>query len=75
MINASCGVFKYHQSKQDRNYIRISLLSNIEDKYNYDGIKFLVSYGDIEYFESKSMYAYMFYELDCEYNVRESKTM
>ena len=42
---------RYHQTEKKKNDDRISVLSKVEDKYNYDNISFPVSYDDIKQFE------------------------
>jgi hypothetical protein len=34
---------KYHQSEKKKHDDRVTVLSKLEDKYNYDGISFPVS--------------------------------
>jgi len=42
---------RYHQTEKKKNDDRITVLSKVEDKYNYDNISFPVSYDDIKQFE------------------------
>jgi hypothetical protein len=42
---------KYHQSEKKKHDDRVTVLSKLEDKYNYDGISFPVSYDDVKQFE------------------------
>ena len=42
---------KYHQSTKVKNGDRISVLSKIEDKYNYDNVTYPASPDDIKTFE------------------------
>ncbi|MFM7983208.1 MAG: hypothetical protein ACKPKO_28195, partial [Candidatus Fonsibacter sp.] len=41
----------YHQSNKGKNDTRLSALNNINDKYSYEDITFLVIYEDITIFE------------------------
>jgi hypothetical protein len=66
--NAKCGLIniknesddecfkwclKYHQTKQEKNDDRVSVLKKVVDKYNYDNVNFPASYEDVETFEEK----------------------
>jgi hypothetical protein len=42
---------KYHQSEKKKHDDRVTVLKKLEDKYNYDGISFPVSYDDVKKFE------------------------
>ena len=42
---------KYHQTSRGKDCQNISALKKVQDKYNYDGIEFPVSYDDIYKFE------------------------
>lgn len=66
--NAKCGLvniqnkdnkcfqwcMKYHQSKQIKHDDRISILSKIEDKYNYENVSYPASQDDIKAFEDNN---------------------
>ena len=63
----------YHQSDKSKNSDRVSALKKITDKYNYDGIVFLVHYASIETFEELNKVCIFVYELDEESKIRLSK--
>ena len=42
---------RYHQSQQEKNDSRLSVLSKVADKYDYTGVEFPASYDDIARFE------------------------
>ena len=48
---------KYHQSTKIKNGDRISVLSKIEDKYNYDNVTYPASPDDIKTFEDNNKVA------------------
>jgi hypothetical protein len=60
---------KYHQSKQKKNDDRISVLKNIEDKYNYEGIEFPVTFDDITKFEDNNQVCIFVYYIDDDNNI------
>ena len=56
---------RYHQSSQEKNGDRISVLSKIQDKYDYTDISFPASYDDIARFENQNkvcVYVYIINE-------------
>jgi hypothetical protein len=53
----------YHQTQQVNNDFRTSVLSKIDDKYDYTDITFPVDYSDIRIFEKIIMYVLMFIAL------------
>jgi hypothetical protein len=55
---------RYHQTKKSKNDDRISVLSKVEDKYNYDGIEFPVSFNDITKFENNNQVCIFVYYID-----------
>ena len=63
----------YHQSDKSKNSDRVSALKKITDKYNYDGMVFLVDYASIETFEELNKVCIFVYELDEESKIRLSK--
>lgn len=66
--NAKCGLIniqnndqecfkwcmKYHQSEKKKHDDRVTVLSKLEDKYNYEGLKYPVGYDDITKFENNN---------------------
>ena len=44
----------YHQSSKAKNTDRITVLSQIEDKYNWEGVSFPASFDDITAFENSN---------------------
>lgn len=55
---------KYHQSKKDKHDDRISVLSKIEDKYNYDNVNFPASMDDIKIFEENNQLTIFVYAFE-----------
>ena len=53
----------YHQTQQVNNDFRTSVLSKVDDKYDYSDITFPVDYNDIRIFEKIIMYVLMFIAL------------
>lgn len=53
----------YHQTQQVNNDFRTSVLSKVDDKYDYTDITFPVDYSDIRIFEKIIMYVLMFIAL------------
>ena len=44
----------YHQSEQTQHSDKLSYLDKVQDKYNYEGVNFPTSYGDIERFQENN---------------------
>lgn len=45
---------KYHQSNKQKHDDRITILSKLEDKYNYEGLSYPAGYDDISKFEDNN---------------------
>lgn len=60
---------KYHQSEKIKNCDRLSVLSKLEDKYNYDNVEFPTSYDDIKTFEENNKVGVIVYEIDDDNNI------
>ena len=54
---------KYHQSKKEKNGDRTSVLSKIEDKYNYENVNFPAGFDDIETFEHNNKVSVFVYNI------------
>jgi len=54
----------YHQSEKGKNDTRLSALKNINDKYSYEDITFLVSYEDITLFADMNKVFIFVYEIE-----------
>jgi hypothetical protein len=52
---------KYHQTQKKKHDDRITVLKKIEDKFNYDGINFPTSFGDISHFEESNQVSIFVY--------------
>jgi hypothetical protein len=57
---------KYHQTKQEKNDHRLSVLAKVNDKFNYEGVSFPASYDDIKTFEANNKVAVFVYTLNDE---------
>jgi hypothetical protein len=55
---------KYHQTSRGKDCQNISALKKVQDKYNYDGIEFPVSYDDIYKFEELNNICIYVYSID-----------
>ena len=44
----------YHQSRQEKNGERVSVLKKVEDKYNWTDIEFPVSFTEVQNFEDQN---------------------
>ena len=76
--NAKCGLInikneddecfkwcmKYHQSEQVKHCDRLTVLKKVEDKYNYDNIKYPATYDDIKQFETDNEICINVYTID-----------
>ena len=54
---------KYHQSSKVKHSDRISVLKQLEDKFNYDNVKFPAGYNDIKQFEENNKVCIFVYTL------------
>ena len=54
---------KYHQTKKEKNCDRTTVLSKIEDKYNYENVNFPAGFDDIETFEKNNKVAVFVYNI------------
>ena len=54
---------KYHQSKKVKHNDRITVLKQIEDKFNYDNVKFPAGYNDIKQFEENNKISVFVYTI------------
>ena len=64
---------KYHQSKKEKNDDRITNLSKIEDKYNYDDLTYPASYDNISNFESKNNVCVFIYSIGANNKIIKEK--
>jgi hypothetical protein len=54
---------KYHQTQKKKHDDRISVLSKVDDKFNYDGVNFPADFEDIRHFERQNQVAIFVYYL------------
>ena len=54
---------KYHQSAKVKHSDRLSVLKQLDDKYNYDNVKFPAGYNDIKHFEENNKVCVFVYTL------------
>ena len=54
---------KYHQSNKVKHCDRITVLKNVNDKFNYDNVKFPAGYNDIKQFEENNNIAVFVYTI------------
>jgi hypothetical protein len=60
---------KYHASNKEKHYDRISVLKKLEDKYNFEGVDYPVSYDDIKVFEENNKVGVVVYGIDDEKSI------
>jgi hypothetical protein len=64
---------KYHQSNKQKHDDRTSVLSKLEDKYNYDGLTFPVSYDDITKFEDNNKVCIFVYYINDQSEIHKER--
>ena len=60
---------RYHHSEQIKHCDRLTVLSKLEDKYNYNDMEFPASYDDIKTFEGNHQVGVIVYVLDENNNI------
>ena len=64
---------KYHQSKQEKHDDRISKLKQVDDKFDYTGLSYPVSFEDIKLFENNNKIAVFVYYINDENIIAKEK--
>ena len=64
---------KYHQSEKKKHDDRVTVLSKLEDRYNYEGISFPVSYDDIKKFEINNECCIFIYRINDEGGITKER--
>ena len=62
---------KYHQSKKEKHDDRITVLRQLDDKYDYSNMQYPASHEDINVFEENNKVSIFVYNIDEDNSIRE----